>query len=306
MKTSAAFRVVGLGEVLWDILPSGPQLGGAPGNFAYHAHALGAHAQVISRVGRDENGRESIRLLQARGLDCSTIQFDETAPTSTVTVALSGDGVPAFTIHKNVAWDRIVATPEALAVVRDADAICYGTLAQRDTGSRDALRALVSAAQPEALRIFDINLRAPHWERKTVLWSIEAASVLKLNHDELATLAPMLELAGNERECLSQLGRRYGLLTVALTRGPRGSLLWTPSEMVEHNGVGVEVRDTVGGGDAFTAALALGLLAKFPLSKISDQANSIAAFVCSQNGAMPMLPDSLRTPFLTQAGTQLS
>lgn len=301
MKTSAAFRVVGLGEVLWDMLPSGPQLGGAPGNFAYHAHALGARAQVISRVGRDENGRESIRLLQARGLDCSTIQLDETAPTSTVTVALSGDGVPAFTIEKNVAWDRIVATPEALSAVREADAICYGTLAQRDTGSRDALRALISVAPPGALRILDLNLRAPHWQRETIVWSMTAANVLKLNHEELATLAPMFQLAGDERECVAQLAERYGLIAVAITRGPRGSLLWTPRGIVEHNGVAVEVRDTVGSGDAFTAAFALGLLAQWPLAEISDRANAIAAFVCSKAGAMPTLPDVLRAPFLAPA-----
>jgi len=290
-----------LGEVLWDLLPSGPQLGGAPGNFAYHAHALGARAQVISRVGNDENGRESIRLLQARGLDCSTIQLDETAPTGTVTVALSGHGVPAFTIHENVAWDRITATPEALSAVREADAICFGTLAQREARSRDALRALVSVAQAGALRILDLNLRAPHWQREIILWSMSAASVLKLNHEELATLAPMLQLAGDERECVVQLAGRYGLVAVALTRGPRGSLLWTPRGIVEHEGVAVEVRDTVGSGDAFTAALALGLLAQWPLSEISDHANAVAAYVCSRHGAMPVLPDALQAPFLAPA-----
>ena len=294
MSTTANVRVVGLGEVLWDLLPSGPQLGGAPANFAYHAQALGARAQVISRVGRDENGRESIRLLQARSLDGSTIQHDETAPTGTVTVALSSNGIPAFTIRENAAWDQIVATPEALAAVREADAICYGTLAQRDPRSREALRELISAAPPNALRIVDLNLRAPHWQRETIDWSLTAASVLKLNHEELATLVPMLQLTGDERECVAQLGRRYGLVAVALTRGPRGSLLWTPNETVEHDGVAVEVRDTVGSGDAFTAALALGLLSRRPLSAISDHANAIAAFVCSQDGAMPVLPDILR------------
>jgi fructokinase len=130
--------------------------------------------------------------------------------------------------------------------------------------------------------------------------------VLKLNHEELATLAPMLQLSGDERECVAQLGRRYGLVAVALTRGPRGSLLWTPSETVEHYGVAVEVRDTVGSGDAFTAALSLGLLAQWPLPKISDHANAVAAFVCSQDGAMPTLPDSLQTRFLARAEPHIS
>ena len=160
MKT-VTFRVVGLGEVLWDLLPSGPQLGGAPANFAYHAQALGARAQVISRVGDDENGREGLRRLQTRGLDCSTIQHDESAPTGTVTVSLGENGVPDFTIRENAAWDQIVATPEALAAVREADAICFGTLAQRDPRSREALRTLVSAARASALRILDLNLRPP-------------------------------------------------------------------------------------------------------------------------------------------------
>ena len=130
--------------------------------------------------------------------------------------------------------------------------------------------------------------------------------MLKLNPEELATLAPMLQLSGDERECVVQLGRRYGLVAVALTRGPRGSLLWTPSETVEHYGVAVEVRDTVGSGDAFTAALSLGLLAQWPLSKISDHANAVAAFVCSQDGAMPTLPDSLQTRFLARAEPHIS
>ena len=303
---TVTFRVVGLGEVLWDLLPSGPQLGGAPANFAYHAQALGARAQVISRVGDDENGREGLRRLQTRGLDCSTIQHDESAPTGTVTVSLGENGVPDFTIRENAAWDQIVATPEALAAVREADAICFGTLAQRDPRSREALRTLVSAARASALRILDLNLRPPHWQPETILWSISGANVLKLNHEELATLAPMLQLSGDERECVAQLGRRYGLVAVALTRGPRGSLLWTPSETVEHYGVAVEVRDTGGSGDAFTAALSLGLLAQWPLSKISDHANAVAAFVCSQDGAMPTLPDSLQTRFLARAEPHIS
>jgi len=293
MITSTGPRAIGLGEVLWDLLPSGPQLGGAPANFAAHAHALGAHGQLISRVGRDELGDEIRRRHAAIGFDGSLLQTDATAPTGTVAVTLSATGQPTFEIVPDVAWDRLEVTPEALAAVQAADVVCFGTLAQRHPTARTALRTLVAAARPGALRLLDLNLRAPHGDLDTVRWSLGAATVLKLNHEELALLAPPLELAGDEHECVDQLGRRHGFAAVALTRGARGSLLWTPRATDSHAGIPVAVRDTVGSGDAFTAAFALGLLAGWPLAEINRQANAVAAFVCTQPGATPPLPPEL-------------
>lgn len=189
--------VIGLGEALWDLLPAGPQLGGAPANFACHARALGARTQVITRVGNDDHGREIIRRFEAMGIDGAMVQMDEESPTGTVTVALSGNGIPAYTIHENIAWDRIAATPEALAAVRAADAVCFGSLAQRSEASRAAIQRLVAATPADALRIFDINLRQHFYGREIIGSSLQLANVLKLNDSELPVLAQMFGVEGS-------------------------------------------------------------------------------------------------------------
>jgi fructokinase len=288
------FNVVGIGEVLWDLLLTGPQLGGAPANFAYHAHALGAEAQIITRVGNDDYGREIIRRFHEMGLPDGTVQIDETAPTGTAKVELSGNGLAHFTIQENVAWDYISATPEALAIAREADAICFGSLAQRSEPSRNTIQRLVAAAPADALRVFDINLRQRFYSPGLIERSLQLANVLKLNDDELLSLAEMFSLTGSTEHRVECLARTFHLRVVALTRGANGSLLYqekkNETRWSDCPSRTVKVVDTVGAGDSFTAALVLGLLRKMDLDEINTLANHVARYVCSQAGATPALP----------------
>src|SRR4029077_7057612 len=261
-------NVIGVGEVLWDLLLTGPQLGGAPANFAYHAHALGAQAQVITRVGKDDYGREIIRRFHEMGVPETGVQVDETAPTGTAKVELSGDGLAHFTIQENVAWDHIAVTTETLVAASEAHAICFGSLAQRSEPSRNTIQQLIAAATADALRVFDINLRQQFYSRDVIEQSLQRANVLKLNDDELPTLAAMFNLTGAAEDHIERLAQMFGLRLVALTRGANGSLLYQKdndnSEVrwSDCTSRPVKVVDTVGAGDSFTAALVLGLLRK--------------------------------------------
>jgi fructokinase len=294
-----SLHVVGLGEVLWDLLLSGPQLGGAPANFACHAHALGAQAQVITRVGNDEYGREIIRRFREMGLPDSSVQVDTIAPTGTATVALSGNGLAHFAIQENVAWDCIAVADEALADARETDAICFGTLAQRGEPSRSAIQQLVAATPADALRVFDINLRQRFYSRSVIEQSLRLANVLKLNDSELPTLAEMFGLTGAVKDQIERLAKGFNLQLVALTRGENGSLLYQreDGQWSDCLSRAVKVVDTVGAGDSFTAALVLGMLRKMDLDEINSVANEVARYVCSQAGATPTLPAEFARAF---------
>jgi fructokinase len=292
-------KVVGIGEVLWDLLPGGRQLGGAPANFAYHAHALGAEARVVSRVGSDESGRELLGRLEQLGILTDTVEVDPTAPTGTVTVEIKADGQPQFTIHENVAWDRIAGEAAGRQAAADADAIGFGTLAQRTELSRRSIRTMLEAAPADSLRILDVNLRQDYYSCEIIETSLVLANILKVNETELALLAEMFGLLGDERGRIVELARRFQLRTVAFTRGRDGSLLYSEGQWSERSGVPVNVADTVGAGDAFTAALALGLLAGWPLDEVHRRASDVAAYVCSQPGGTPELPEQLRAAFQT-------
>jgi fructokinase len=284
------FRILAAGEILWDLLPSGRLLGGAPANFGYHAHALGAETRVVSRVGDDLLGREILDRLRASGLSTDGISVDAGAPTGTVSVELAADGQPRFIIHENVAWDRITADEASRAFAARADVVCFGSLAQRREPSRSSIRTLVAATPAAALRVFDINLRQQFYSSEVVESSLRLANVLKLNDQELPVLAAMFGLRGGVREQVAELAGRFDLQAVALTRGGHGSLLLAAGTWSDHPGLVVKVADTIGAGDAFTAALALGLLAGRPLDDINRHANEVAAYVCSQPGAMPAMP----------------
>src|SRR3984893_518804 len=223
-------NVIGVGEVLWDLLVTGPQLGGAPANFAYHAHALGAQTQVITRVGKDDYGREIIRRFHKMGLPETTVQMDDTVPTGTAKVALSGDALAHFTIQENVAWDHIAVTREALVAASEAHAICFGSLAQRSEPSRNTIQQLVAETPADALRVFDINLRQQFYSRGLIEQSLQLANVFKLNDDELPTLAEMFGLTGlpehQIKHQIEWLAHTFSLRLVALPRGANGSLLY--------------------------------------------------------------------------------
>jgi fructokinase len=288
------FNVLALGEILWDLLPSGAQPGGAPANFAYHAQALGARAGVVTRVGNDRLGRDLQDHLAAMNLPLDLVQVDETVPTGTVTVELTGDGIPHFTIHEQVAWDQLQPTEAARLAARSADAICFGSLAQRGPVSRAAIQQLLRLTDVRCLRIFDINLRQHYYSREVIEQSLELANVLKLNETELPVLESMMGLTGSAEAQLAMLADRYGLEVIALTRGAAGSLLYQQGRISECQSRPVQVKDTVGAGDSFTAALVMGLLQGVDLDVVHRAASEVARYVCSCEGATPPLPTELR------------
>lgn len=297
-------KVVGVGELLWDLLPSGRQLGGAPANFAFHAHALGAEAYLVARVGDDVLGREAIGRLCELGMPASCIEVDTSLPTGTVSVAVAADGQPQFEIHENVAWDALSGEAAGRTAVASADAVCFGTLAQRSERSRSTIRSLVAGAPGQSLRILDVNLRQHYFSAALLEESLSLASVLKLNDAELVTLAGPLDLTGDSRSQIVQLAERYELRLVACTRGECGSLLFSEGSWSEVAGKKIQVVDTVGAGDAFAAAMTLGLLAGWPLDIINQRANEVAAHVASCAGGTPALPECLCEPFRSSgAGT---
>ncbi|HWE02780.1 MAG TPA: carbohydrate kinase [Tepidisphaeraceae bacterium] len=283
-------KIIGLGEVLWDLLPTGRLMGGAPANFTCQARALGADANLISRVGDDDLGREILRSLTRAGINVQTVGVDPELPTGTVSVTLSGDGQPQFTINANAAWDRIDAGDVCLRAAEKCDAICFGTLAQRSAASRRAIMKILDHVPARALRILDVNLRPPFVDSAIIQASLLRANALKLNEHELPALAGMLGLTeASAAGQLRELGDRFGLRLIALTRGSAGSVLWSPDQVVERPGIAVNVVDSIGAGDAFTAAMTLAYLRGWDLDRINQFAGEVAAFACSHAGATTAL-----------------
>jgi fructokinase len=293
MSEGKRFVLVGLGELLWDLLPQGRQMGGAPANFAYHAAAWGEEGVVVSCVGADPLGRELQERLADLGLETRHVAVDGRHPTGTVTVKLDARGAPDFTIHAPVAWDFIPWSAELGELAGRADCVCFGSLAQRAEGSRTTIRRFLEATRPDCLRVFDINLRQAYYSLEVVEESLRRSHVLKLNDSELPTVAALFDLAGNVRDVVGALQRQFGLRLVVLTRGEHGSLLFQGGRAWEHPGTRVTVVDSVGAGDAFTAAVAVGLLRGADLGRIQERANRIAAYVCTQAGATPPMPGEL-------------
>jgi fructokinase len=290
-------KLVGIGELLWDVLPGGSRLGGAPANFTYHARALGAEARVVSRVGNDNLGREARTHLTALGVPVDGVETDASLPTGTVSVEIAADGQPHYQIHEKVAWDALMGEAAGRSGAVAADVVCFGTLAQRQEPSRSTIRSLVAATRPSALRILDINLRQHYFSAGLIEDSLKLANVLKVNDTELARLAAIFQLTGDGRAQIMEIARRYKLRLAACTRGARGSLLLAEGKWSDHPGVQAKVVDTVGAGDAFTAAMALGFLAGWDLDLVNERANRVAAHVCACAGAMPALPEPLRALF---------
>ena len=288
---SKEYTVVGLGELLWDLLPDGKQVGGAPANFAYHAQALGARGAIVSCVGDDALGHEIVERLRGFGLDVDRVAVDGAHPTGTVSVELDGQGKPDYTIHEQVAWDFLPLAPDLRELAKRTDAVCFGSLAQRSSVSRDTILQFLGATPSGCLKVFDINLRQSYFDAATIRASLGLSDVLKLNDEEVPIVADLLAMPGAEPAVLDQLMETYALRMVALTRGERGSLLLTRDEAVQHPGcTPPEMADTVGAGDCFAAAVAMGLLRGDALADVSAQANRLASYVCSRKGATPPMP----------------
>lgn len=292
-----SFKVLGIGELLWDLLPGGPQLGGAPANFACHAAALGADAGLVSRVGCDLLGCEALRLLAARGLDLAGLTSDGGLPTGTVAVTIGADGHPRFRISENAAWDGLRADDRALELAAAADAVCFGSLGQRTGAASAAIRRLVRATRTDALRVFDVNLRPPFHTPEVIAASLGLADVLKLNETELPVLAAQFRLRGSVDEQLERLAERFGLEVVALTLGSAGSRLFHGGRWSAEPARPITVQDAVGAGDSFTAALVIGLLRQQEAGEILAAATEVSAYVCTQAGATPPLPGRLLEMF---------
>jgi fructokinase len=286
-------RVVGIGELLWDRLPAGSHLGGAPANFACIAQLLGASATIVSRVGDDQLGREALARLRFLGIDSSFVQIDAAHATGTARAVLASDGSARFEIARQVAWDHLEWTPELAKLAAQEDAICFGTLAQRSPASRETIQRMLACSRPQCLRILDVNLRPPFDDAEVLEASLRRASVLKLNSEELPPVlrAARLPFAA-ESEAAPRLQRHYGFNAVCITRGAGGSIIAFENKTVVHPGVAVDVVDTVGAGDAFAAALTLQLIAGAAPERVSEAANQVGAWIASQAGAMPTSPAS--------------
>jgi fructokinase len=282
------FTVVGLGELLWDMLPEGKQLGGAPANFAYMTSLLGDEGLVASRVGNDALGRAAARRLQRIGLKSSHIQLDSAHRTGTAKVEIDEAGQPTFEFGDSVAWDFFQWTTDWNELAERTDAVCFGSLAQRSPRSRATVRAFLRAVGKRTVRVFDVNLRPPFYSRETLDESLKLCDIVKLNPDEIAAVPKILGCPADGEEPAAQWIRdTYKLKLVCVTRGERGSLLVAEEEVSNHAGCKVRVADTVGSGDAFTAALVYHYLRGASLAILNEAANRMGAWVAGQTGATP-------------------
>jgi fructokinase len=276
--------VVGLGELLWDLLPSGKQLGGAPANFAYISGV------VASRVGGDTLGDAAVDRLATLNLEDHCVQRDESHATGTVGVEIDDHGQPTFTIFENVAWDHLQWTTDWQMLATEADIVCFGSLAQRSADSRSTILRFLKAMREDALRIFDVNLRQNYFSREVLTDSLALANVAKLNDAELPVVLANCGLpVDDELQNARRLRQEFDLDLVCVTRGVNGSLLVSESDSHAHSGFKIAVSDTIGAGDAFTAALAHHFARGVPLAAINNIANRVGSWVASVPGAMPRI-----------------
>ncbi len=286
-------HLLAAGEVLWDLFPAGACFGGAPANLACHASALGCRVSMISRVGSDELGRRAIEFLRRRGVETAGVQTDARHPTGTVRIELDEAGKPTFDIVRDVAWDHLAWQDDFAPLTASADAICFGSLGQRSPAAADTIRRLVESVSDDRLKLLDLNLRPPHDDDRVILRSLELANALKLNDDELERVSRLLDLPSEIGPRLEALRDRHQLRLLVVTRGEDGSSLLWGDERSDLPGERVEIVDTVGAGDSFTAALLSGLLHGRSLSESHRWASRVAAYVCGQAGAVPPIPPEL-------------
>lgn len=288
--------VIGMGEALWDVLPEGRKIGGAPANFAFHAGQAGMDARVVSAVGRDALGDETLLTLQQKGLNTDAVARVD-FPTGVVQVTLSEGGIPQYDICEGVAWDNIPFTPALDELARNAQAVCWGSLAQRSEVSRNCIYRFLDAMPSEQgrLKVFDINLRQHFYSIDVIEASCQRANVLKINEEELVIVSELLRLGTPlvEQQC-RLLMERFSLDMLVLTCGSNGSYIFTPVETSFRVTPLVQVADTVGAGDSFTATLVADLLKGAPIGVAHEHAVQLAAYVCTQQGAMAEWPEALR------------
>lgn len=284
--------IVGLGEALWDCLPEGRKLGGAPANFAYHAAQFGFDACAVSAVGNDALGDETLKALETKGLDHIMPRVDY--PTGTVSVELDTEGVPTYDIKQQVAWDNIPFTPDIEEAAHHCQAVCYGSLAQRSPVSRHTIARFLDATPSTCLKIFDINLRQRFYTKEVIQEGLKRCDILKINDEELVTIGRLFGYPGldMENKCWLILGK-YNLKMLVLTCGTNGSYVFTAGQLSFQETPKVAVADTVGAGDSFTGAFVAATLSGMPVKQAHELAVKVSAYVCTQKGAMPRLPREL-------------
>lgn len=280
--------IIGLGEALWDVLPEGKKIGGAPANFAYHVGRFGYDSVAVSAIGEDRLGDETVAALEEKGLGYVFPRVPY--PTGTVLVTLDDNGIPTYDIRENVAWDNIPFTPEIEALARECRAVCWGSLAQRNVVSRQTINKFLDT-MPDGdgrLKIFDINLRQNFYTKEILSESIRRCNVLKINDEELVTIGRMFGYPGLDMrdKCWLILGK-YNLDMLVLTCGVNGSYVFTPGVVSFQETPSVEVADTVGAGDSFTGSFCAAILGGTPVKEAHRLAVNVSAYVCTQNGAMP-------------------
>ncbi|MBQ8464259.1 MAG: carbohydrate kinase [Prevotella sp.] len=286
--------VVGLGEVLWDVLPEGKKLGGAPANFAYHAgQFLGSDNTIaISALGEDKLAEETIAALREHNLNDLLPRVPY--PTGTVQVTLDEQGIPTYDIKENVAWDNIPFDEDIQQIARSCRAVCFGSQAQRNVVSRETIHKFLDATPDDCVKIFDINLRQQFYTKEIIQESIQRCNILKINDEELVLIGRMFGYPGLdiENKCWLILGK-YNLDMLVLTCGTNGSYVFTPGQMSFQETPKVQVADTVGAGDSFTGSFCAAILSGKPVAEAHKRAVEVSAYVCTQNGAMPTLPAEL-------------
>ena len=287
--------IVGMGEALWDVLPEGKKIGGAPANFAYHVSQFGFNSRVVSAVGDDKLGNEILENFSEKNLNFMIEKVPY--PTGTVQVELDAEGVPCYDIKEGVAWDNIPFTPALEELAKQTRAVCFGSLAQRSVVSRETINKFLDAMPDDGgqLRIFDINLRQSFYTKEILCNSMERCNILKINDEELVTVSRMFGYPGIDLQdkCWILLAK-YNLKMLILTCGVNGSYVFTPGEISFVETPKVEVADTVGAGDSFTATFVAAILKGKKVSEANKLAVEASAFVCTQNGAMPVFPLELK------------
>lgn len=285
--------IVGLGEALWDVLPEGKQLGGAPANFAYHAGQHGFESVAVSALGNDALGDETAEMLDAKHLNYVMPRVD--FPTGTVQVQLDANGVPTYDICQNVAWDNIPFTEEIKNVAENAVCVCWGSLAQRSEVSRTSINQFLDATPADCLKVFDINLRQAFYSKEVICESLKRCNILKINDDEIKIVGEMFGYNGLAAEdvCWILLAK-YGLDMLVLTCGVDGSYVFTPGNMSFQPTPKVQVADTVGAGDSFTGTFCASILKGKPVAEAHRLAVQVSAYVCTQSGAMPVIPEKYK------------
>lgn len=285
--------VVGLGEVLWDMLPEGRKIGGAPVNFAYHAGQFGIDTMAVSAIGNDKLGEDTIAEMNGKHLN--HIFPSVPYPTGSVQVKLDEKGVPAYDIKENVAWDNIPFTNEIESVARNCQAVCFGSLAQRNAVSRSTIRKFIESTPSGCIRIFDINLRQNFYTSNVIHDSLELCNILKINDEEIMLVSRMFNYdSSNIENVCRTIMEDFSLEMVILTCGTKGSYVFTKGGVSFMPTPKVNVADTVGAGDSFTGSFCAAILRGLPVAEAHKKAVEVSAYVCTQNGAMPEIPESMK------------